>query len=88
MSRIRGSGNQRTELALIRFFKANDITGWRRHQIVFGKPDFVFHRARVCVFVDGCFWHICPTCYRKPESNQEYWYDKANKNKARDRQVN
>jgi len=49
-----------------------------------GKPDFVFTRARVAVFVDGCFWHGCPKCYRRPATNQQYWDEKVRRNKARD----
>ena len=60
MSRIRGTGNKDTELALIILFRLHRIKGWRRHQPVFGKPDFVFPAVKVAVFVDGCFWHCCP----------------------------
>ena len=42
MSRIRRHGNKDTELALMKLFRLHGITGWRRHQPVFGKPDFVF----------------------------------------------
>jgi len=60
MSRIRAHGNRGTELALIALFRASGLTGWRRRQPVFGKPDFVFRGSKVAVFVDGCFWHGCP----------------------------
>ncbi len=69
MSRIRGSGNKETELALISLFKRRRITGWRRNQKVFGKPDFVFRSVRVAVFVDGCFWHGCPKHGTLPANN-------------------
>ena len=52
-----------------------------------GKPDFVFARKRVVVFVDGCFWHGCPKCYRRPSSRCSYWDAKVAANKARDRRV-
>ena len=55
MARIRGSGNRATELRLIALMREHGITGWRRNAPVFGKPDFVFRRERVAVFVDGCF---------------------------------
>ena len=51
-------------------------------------PDVVFTRARVAVFVDGCFWHGCPTHATKPKSNQGYWGPKLAANEARDRRVN
>lgn len=40
MSRIRGRGNKDTELALMKLFRTHHVTGWRRNQPVFGKPDF------------------------------------------------
>ncbi len=55
MSQIRGHGNKDTELALIKLFRLHHITGWRRRQPIFGKPDFVFPLLRAAIFVDGCF---------------------------------
>jgi len=52
-----------------------------------GSPDFVFPIKRVAVFVDGCFWHGCPKCYRRPKSSRKYWDAKAARNKARDKAV-
>jgi DNA mismatch endonuclease (patch repair protein) len=88
MAKVRSHGNKSTELKLIKIFKTNGITGWRRKQALIGKPDFVFKQDRVCVFVDGCFWHGCDKCYRAPKSNQEFWLTKFEKNRARDRLVN
>jgi DNA mismatch endonuclease (patch repair protein) len=45
----------------------------------------VFTRARVAVFVDGCFWHCCPTHCRKPRQNTDFWLPKLAANVARDR---
>ena len=84
MSRICGHGNKDTELALIRVFRAQRVTGWRRRQSVFGKPDFVFHRLHLVVFVDGCFWHGCPKHATKPKNNAAFWRKKFAANKARD----
>jgi DNA mismatch endonuclease (patch repair protein) len=88
MSRIRGRGNKETELALMKLLRQHGITGWRRNQNVFGKPDFLFRRNRLALFVDGCFWHGCPRCYRRPKSNRKFWDAKIACNKARDRKVN
>ena len=87
MSKVRGTGNKDTELALIRVFRAHRITGWRRHQSVFGRPDFVFLRHRIAVFVDGCFWHGCPIHGRMPKSRKVFWVAKLAANKTRDRLV-
>lgn len=84
MSQIRGHGNKDTEIALTKFFRRNKINGWRRNQKVFGKPDFIFPKLKLAVFVDGCFWHGCPKHETKPKSNQVFWYHKLSKNKQRD----
>ncbi|MEI8289746.1 MAG: very short patch repair endonuclease [Verrucomicrobiota bacterium] len=87
MSRIRGSGNKATEIVLVKLFRRHGVTGWRRNQKVFGKPDFLFRRNRLALFVDGCFWHGCPRCYRRPKSNRKFWDAKIARNRERDRLV-
>lgn len=87
MSAIRSSRNEATELKLIALFRHSRITGWRRGTKLAGRPDFVFHKAKIAVFVDGCFWHGCPQHARSPESNQSYWLPKLSKNRERDRQA-
>ena len=49
------------------------------------RPDVVFTRARVAVFVDGCFWHRCPIHGTSPDRNGEWWRRKLDVNEARDR---
>jgi DNA mismatch endonuclease (patch repair protein) len=44
----------------------------------------VFRKARVAVFVDGCFWHGCPEHGTRPASNAEWWQRKLAANRARD----
>lgn len=88
MSAIRSTGNKDTELRLATIFRRHSIKGWRRHQAVFGSPDFVFRRQKLAVFVDGCFWHGCRQHCRKPKTNRKYWQSKIARNKARDRLVN
>ncbi len=87
MAAIRSNGNKATELKLASILRAHGITGWRRHQPLPGKPDFVFRRERLAIFVDGCFWHGCPKHGRKPESNQNYWNKKLARNRSRDLKV-
>jgi DNA mismatch endonuclease, patch repair protein len=51
------------------------------------RPDFVWRRERVALFVDGCFWHGCRWHGTKPASNKAFWREKLAKNRARDRLV-
>lgn len=51
------------------------------------RPDFVFRRERVVVFVNGCFWHGCPEHYRRPKGNRKFWDAKIARNIARDVEV-
>lgn len=88
MSRIRGRGNKDTELRLIAIFRMHGISGWRRRHVLLGKPDFVFPREKLVVFVDGCFWHGCPTHVTWPKQNAEFWRTKIRGNQRRDRAVN
>ena len=97
MSRIRSRGNRDTELALVKLLRAMKVTGWRRHASLKGKgksekekesrvrPDFVFPKLRVAVFVDGCFWHGCPRHGTRPKGNASFWKEKLERNMARDR---
>ena len=87
MSRIRSHRNKDTELRLISIFREFRVTGWRRRAKLLGNPDFVFRREKVAVFVDGCFWHGCPRCYRAPTSNENYWNAKHARNRLRDKLV-
>jgi DNA mismatch endonuclease (patch repair protein) len=52
------------------------------------RPDFVFRRTRLAIFVDGCFWHGCPKHATKPKNNRAFWRRKLTANKSRDRLVN
>lgn len=88
MSRIRGRGNEKTEVRLARLMRAEGIRGWRRHLPIPGTPDFSFRRQKVAVFVDGCFWHGCPRCFRLPKQNRAFWRAKIEGNRKRDRSVN
>jgi DNA mismatch endonuclease (patch repair protein) len=87
MSRIRGRGNKDTELLLAKFFRAERISGWRRHSALPGKPDFTFPKQRLVIFVDGCFWHQCPKHSNLPANNAAFWLKKLTGNKTRDRLV-
>ena len=89
MSRIRSTGNTTTELRLVKYFRVAGVRGWRRNYPLPGNPDFVFPRARVVVFVDGCFWHG-HNCGRNlsPRTNAAAWQQKIFKTRERDRRSN
>ncbi len=88
MSRVKGRGNAATEVRLVSVFREHRITGWRRQYALFGKPDFVFPKRRLAVFVDGCFWHGCPVHGTMPNTNIEFWQKKLQRNRERDQKVN
>ena len=52
-----------------------------------GRPDVYFPTAKLAIFVHGCFWHCCPTCYRAPTTNAGFWRKKALENQKRDQSV-
>ena len=87
MSAIRSSGNRETEIKFAKILRTNGITGWRRKQALLGKPDFVFIKERVAVFIDGCFWHGCRWHCRMPKSHGAYWIPKMARNRKRDAEV-
>ena len=53
-----------------------------------GKPDIVFHKKKIVVFLDSCFWHKCPYHFNIPQTNSEYWIPKLERNKKRAKEVN
>jgi DNA mismatch endonuclease (patch repair protein) len=87
MARVRSRDNASTEIRTVELLRAAGITGWRRHSRIFGKPDFVFHKAKIALFVDGCFWHGCPRCKRVPTSSETFWRAKIQRNIQRDKKV-
>jgi DNA mismatch endonuclease (patch repair protein) len=86
MAAIRSRGNATTELSLGKLLWAADLRGYRKHWRVVGKPDFAWPGRKVAVFVDGCFWHGC-RCKYLPRTNMEFWRNKIETNKRRDRRV-
>ena len=87
--RGRPVANTAPEMMLRSALHATGLRYRLRRRIGRFRPDLVFPRARVAVFVDGCFWHDCPIHgaaeFRGP--NAEKWRDKLAANKARDRQA-
>jgi len=72
---------------MLLLFRLHGITGWRRNSRLFGRPDFVFPKIKLAVFIDGDFWHGHPTRSRIPATRREFWLEKIGRNRARDRLV-
>ena len=88
MAQVRSQRNRSTEWRLRACLIQAGIRGWKLNPPeIDGKPDFAFSSQRVLLFVDGCYWHGCPKCYRRPSSNTDYWDAKVCKNRARDRKT-
>lgn len=52
------------------------------------KPDMTFPSKKAVIFIDGCFWHKCPSCFKRPMSNKKYWDKKIKDNIDRDKRQN
>ncbi|OGP84905.1 MAG: hypothetical protein A2Z08_04600 [Deltaproteobacteria bacterium RBG_16_54_11] len=87
MASVKSKNNKSTEIGFICILKDKGVTGWRRNYPLYGKPDFVFPRSKIAVFIDGCFWHKCPKHCRLPASNKAYWNSKIEKNRIRDKKI-
>ena len=85
MSAIRGKGTK-PELLLRKALWRKECR-YRIQNKLPGRPDIVFPGSHIVVFVDGCFWHGCPEHFQQPETNAEFWKDKIQKNKFRDKKV-
>ena len=84
MARIRGA-DTRPEV-LLRTALWRQGLRYRLHtKAPAGRPDILFPRSKVALFIDGCFWHGCPAHYTRPGSREEFWAGKLAANTARDR---
>ncbi len=86
MASVRTSGGT-TERKMEKLLRLRGIHGYRKQWPVAGKPDFAWPKAKVALFVDGCFWHGCPRCNRPSKSNVEFWQTKVIANRRRDIRV-
>jgi len=78
MSQIRGEWTWQ-ERVVHNHLKGKKIRH-KMHPQVKGNPDIILKEKKVAIFLDGCFWHGCPQCYQKPETNKEFWQKKISKN--------
>ena len=74
------------EIRLRAALREAGLLGYRLHwKAVPGRPDIVYTRYKLAIFVNGCFWHRCPTCgLPAPKANREFWDAKLKKNMERD----
>lgn len=83
--------NTRPELAVRRLLHGRGLRYRVNHQLILPdlkvRPDIVFTRKRIAVFIDGCFWHGCTEHGTKPRANQAYWRRKIEGNQARDQRI-
>ena len=88
MAAIR-SKNTKPELSLRKALRQVGATGYRLHRKdVPGRPDLVFIRWKVAVFVDGVFWHGHPDHWDPETASSDYWREKIARNMARDKAAN
>ncbi len=84
MASIKGK-DTKPELAL---WNQLDHRRFRRYPSIKGNPDIGNKSRKIAIFVDGCFWHGCPICYRPPTTRPEYWARKLERNITHDNRVN
>ena len=87
MSKI-GTKDTKPELLLRKKLFSEGLKGYRVNFNLPGKPDIVFTKYKLAIFVDGCFWHKCPKCFKAPETNKNFWIEKLDGNVKRDNNVN
>lgn len=87
MQNIRSTGTK-VELLVAKELKRRKIYFAAHVKTIMGKPDFVFRRKKVVVFIDSDFWHGHPKRCIMPKSNLDYWLQKIEKNRLRDQKVN
>lgn len=79
------------ELAIRRILHARGLryrTDVRPDRSIRRHADIVFTKAKIAVFVDGCFWHGCPEHFIPPKANADYWAQKIEGNQKRDANTN
>lgn len=88
MSKIKGK-DTKTEIKLREALWSKGIRDYRTHpRKIFGKPDIIFRKYKIVLFVDGCQWHKCSKHYVEPKTNKSFWINKINRNVERDKKVN
>lgn len=89
MRLVPGKHARTTERRLRAILVRYGISGWSMNaKSLHGRPDFVFWKSHVAVFINGCFWHGCIRCGGRPsKTHRDFWIDKIRRNRIRDRSV-
>lgn len=85
MSSIRGKDTT-LEINLRRALREAGVVGFSFHlKRLPGRPDIAFKKKKLAIFINGCFWHLCPYCRpTPPKSHKAFWKKKFTANKLRD----
>ena len=85
MSRIKSTDSS-PELAVRKYLFGRGLRYRKNDKRFPGRPDLVFPKYRVIIFINGCFWHMHKNCpsFVMPKSNLDYWTEKLRNNKIRD----
>ncbi len=86
MQHIR-SKNTEPELSIMRELRKRKIYFASHVDSIIGKPDIVFRRKKIAVFIDSDFWHGHPNRCIMPKTNIDYWLNKIARNRRRDKEV-
>lgn len=87
MAAIHGK-NTKPEILVRKFLFSRGFRYRLNHPRLPGRPDIVLKKYRTCIFVNGCFWHGHEGCqyYRLPKTNVDFWRNKIERNKIRDKE--
>jgi len=86
MRNIRSKGTK-PEITLINELRKNKLKFETHISDIVGKPDIIFRRKKIAVFIDSDFWHGHPKRFIMPKSNKKYWQNKIKRNIIRDKYV-
>jgi DNA mismatch endonuclease, patch repair protein len=87
MQNIRSKGTL-PEQKIMRELQRRKIYFAKHVDSIIGKPDILFRRKKIAVFIDSDFWHGHPRRFIMPKTNCKYWKNKIDRNKERDKEVN
>ena len=90
ISRVMSANRGKNTLPELKLRKALGTEGLRGHRLhpkkVPSRPDIVYTKKKIAIFVNGCFWHRCPFCKLPlPKTNRVFWRNKFQKNIVRDK---